>query len=331
MTTARDSRTDHAPSRLPRDHDLRGPQERWPGTVLVWISVAALLGMSGMPTRAELSIAATTPIVADLARQVGGDDVQVTCLVPDGNLSHVVTLSAEQRADVSEAGLVLASGKGLEASWLDEIRAHLGPDGHLLEVGKKVPSVKVEAGDGLFVCCPGHAHGTIDPNWWHSVKGMRRATRYVAKAMAKLDPAHADGYRQRGETYDKQLDGLDQWIREQVQKVPTSRRTLATMHNDFAYFCRDYGFAALPLAAAHDSGSQTSEQGHDLPTTLREHDVTVVFPPASPAAVTLPPVVAAKGVKRGPPLLTRHFADDVVTYDEFMRHNVTAIVEALGE
>ena len=288
---------------------------------------ATLFGILFMTAaRAELSIVATTPIVADLAERVGGTNVQVTCLLQSGSLDHDFALTPEQAGAVSHARLILASGKGLETSCLDEVRRGMGKEGQLLEVGRKVPSVQVDAGNSLFVCCPNHAGSTVDPMWWHSVKGMKRAVRVVAKAMAKLDPAHAAAYSVRGDAYREELDDLDDWIKAQVESIPASRRSLATTQNAYAYFGRDYGFKLVPVGTVSDREDSVLEVSDEVLETLRTYKIPVVF---SDPAHGVPSNLSEADVKVGPFLLSNAFTTEAPTYIQLMQHNVTTIVETL--
>ena len=139
---------------------------------------------------AELRVVALTPIVGELARVVGGEHVVVDDLMGLDDNPHTFNPKPSDLKRVADARIVLASGKGLEKAYMPAIRDNLGPGAECYEVGRCVPSCKVEADSEVFVCCPSHSVGGIDPHWWHSVKSMKRAARDVGKVLGEVDPTH---------------------------------------------------------------------------------------------------------------------------------------------
>ena len=92
-------------------------------------------------TAAPLKVASLHPIVADLARQVGGVNVEVVEILKPGSDIHHFEPSPKDIAEMRGARLLLASGKELE-TYLDKLRDSLGAGVKLVEVGEKVPSIR---------------------------------------------------------------------------------------------------------------------------------------------------------------------------------------------
>ena len=143
-------------------------------------------------THAEpLKVASLNPVVSDLARQVGGDDVEVIDLMPVGVNPHTFYPSPAVLKATTESDLLLVAGKGLE-TYIEDFTASLGGKPPIFCVGCTVPSLRVEV-DEVFICCPAHARGAIDPHWWHSVKNARRAALAIAKEFGKRDATTIGG------------------------------------------------------------------------------------------------------------------------------------------
>jgi zinc/manganese transport system substrate-binding protein len=142
-----------------------------------WMALALLAASSAMA--ADLKVSALHPLMADLARQVGGERVEVYDLVGEGGNPHRFEPRPSDLKTMRESSLVLAGGKHLE-SYLDRLKSALGGV-TVVEVGRTIPSLAVGK-DAVYTCCPNHAAGSIDPHWWHGVDHMRRAARVVAQA-----------------------------------------------------------------------------------------------------------------------------------------------------
>ena len=197
--------------------------------------------------RGALNIVTLHPYLQDLAQEIGGTQVQVINLVPIGGDPHDYNLTPKDLVHIANANLVLAMGKNLE-SYLKKIQDNMSPDSILLEVGKPIPSCHIEPGGSVFTCCPAHSQGAVDPHWWHSISGMRRAVRYTAQTISTLDPQHEALYQSNAKTYRAALDELYEWATLQLSQIPKKNRTLTTTHASFGYFCEEFGFQSDPVA-----------------------------------------------------------------------------------
>ena len=166
----------------------------------------ALLTIS--TAQAQLKVASMHPIIGDLARQIGGEQVEVIELLPLHLSAHQFDPTPDVLKQASTADLVLASGKHLENNWIEKVRDNLPAGAEIIEVGRRIPSLLIDPKDALFSCCPDHTAGAIDPHWWHSIKNMQRAARITAEALAAKDPNNKDAYRARAKAYDKELASL---------------------------------------------------------------------------------------------------------------------------
>ncbi len=280
-----------------------------------------------LPSLAGLKVGSLHPLITDLAKQVGGSHVTVVQLMAPGADPHQFQPTPAQLASVADAKLILASGKGLE-TYLPKLRDNLSAGQEIVEVGRKVPSVRISAGDELFVCCPAHTHGGIDPHWWHSVSAMKRATSVLGDEFAKADPANSAAYKANAKAYEARLSQLDSWIKVQLASVPRGNRILCTSHLAFAYFCRDYGFKALPLQGLskeqNPSPAYLAKSIHEI----EKQGIPAVFPESLANPKILQAMVSQTGVKLGGELV----ADgSVASYEEMMRNNVATIVASLAK
>ena len=179
---------------------------------------------------ANLTVATTHPLLSDLARQMGGKTVTVVDLVKPGTeLHHFEPTSAEFSA-LRKAQLLLASGKHME-SYLDKLKESLGSGMTILEVGKTIPSLKIEPGSGVFMCCPEHAAGGIDPHWWHSAENMARAAKIIADQFAKMDADNAAVYQANGSAVAKKMLDLKKWAQQEISVIPKDARKLVIRYN----------------------------------------------------------------------------------------------------
>ena len=160
---------------------------------------------------ATLKVGSLHPLMTDLVRQVGGENVTLVEIGRPGVDLHTFAPRQKDLRALSSCHLVVASGKGIEP-YLGDLRDSLGAI-PVVEVGRSLPSRKLSAADSLYVCCPNHSHGAIDPHWWHDVKNMERAAKVVARALAEADPANAAVYKARGKEAQSRYAALNRWVK----------------------------------------------------------------------------------------------------------------------
>jgi len=276
------------------------------------------------PTWADLKVATLHPLMTDLAQEVGGSKVSVVSLMPPGSDPHEFQPTPSDLARASSARLILASGKGLE-TYLGKLQDNLAPGQEILEVGRKVPSIKISASDELFVCCPAHSSGGIDPHWWHSVSAMKRAVRIVKDEFSRVDPANAGVYSANADAYTARLTQLDSWVKQQFSAIPRKSRKLCTSHLAFGYLCRDYGFEALPIQGLSRERDPSPQYLADSIFAIRKENIPAAFPEQLANPKVLQAMVSETGINMGGELIADGSVRD---YEAMMRHNVSTIVKA---
>ena len=273
----------------------------------------------------DLKVASLHPLITDVARQVAGQHAHVVQLIDPHADPHRFQPTPQSLLRAKGAQLYLASGKNME-TYLDKLRDTLGNKAKVVEVGKTIPSQKISGRDSHYVCCPVHAHGAIDPHWWHRVSNMQKAARVIAKEFAQVDPTNAEAYKANAAAYSERLAILNTWVKREVSRIPRKNRILSTAHAAFGYFCKEYGFQSLPMKGltAHQKTSATYQA--EAIKEIHKHGVKAIFPElrANPKALQI--IAQETGVKIGGTLV----ADGAENYEKMMRENVTKIVTALA-
>lgn len=288
----------------------------------------ALFSVLVSPVQAELKVASLHPILGDLARQVGGNHVTVIDLLKPGGDIHHFEPTARDLSAASGISLVLASGKGME-SYLSKLGDTLGSRVQILEVGRPIPSIKIDASNDMFLCCPAHAAGGIDPHWWHSAENMRRAARVLADAFSSADPVHAAAYKTNAETAQQKFAELKKWAQQQLSVIPRNDRKLVTAHAAYGYFCKEFGFKSVPVLGLSREEESSAQYLAETIKLIRDHKIRAVFPEDQANPKVLEEIARETGARIGKPLIADGTSPNAHTFETMLRHNVEAIVTAL--
>ncbi|MFM7076935.1 MAG: metal ABC transporter solute-binding protein, Zn/Mn family [Planctomycetaceae bacterium] len=197
--------------------------------VLAIAAVAVGLNARGVAAAERPRVLATTTVVADLVRQVGGDRVAVECLMAPGIDPHSYRATPRDADRLARADLVIASGLHLEGR-LADLLAKLGKRVPVLAVADTLPKERLLEADAGFQ----------DPHVWFDAALWSLCAAPVADALAAIDADGAPAYRERARDYAERLVALDGRVRERLATVPAERRVLVTAHDAFRYFGRAY-------------------------------------------------------------------------------------------
>jgi len=274
-------------------------------------------------------VVATTGMVADAARVVGGAAVPVRALMGPGVDPHLYKASAGDVSRMSEADLILYSGLHLEGA-MTEVFERMQGRKPTRAVAERIPQDRLLAGQGYA--------GAHDPHVWFDVGLWRYAVEATRDALVEADPEHAEGYRTRATAYLAELDALDRWVKEQVATLPPARRVLVTAHDAFEYFGRAYGVEVRGLQGISTATEAGTADVRALADFLIARQIPALFVESSVPRRTIEAVqaaVEARGarVSVGGSLYSDALGDPdgpAGTYAGMVRTNVETIVRALA-
>lgn len=288
-----------------------------------FLTLFALLA-TALISQAKMKVATLNPMLSDLARQVGGAHIEVIDLMGPNGDPHTFQPTPSRLAKAKGAKLYIASGKKLEAS-LPKLRSIVAGKATVIEVGQKIPSLRISGSSAVYACCPKHSTGSLDPHWWQSIENWRRASTILEKEFSKVDPANASTYKARSSNYRKQLSNLKSWGKKQISTIPRSQRNLATAHAAFGYFCKEFGFKSIPIQGLNKEQSASPQYIQEAIGVIKKNRVKAIFPEKGANTKSLQTISKATGAKIAEPL----YADSATSIVEMFQHNINTIVKNL--
>ena len=301
----------------------------------VLIAVLVLAGCGRVPERVlpdfserTIEVVATTGMVGDIVREIGGERLQVTTLMGPGVDPHLYKASEGDVERLAKADIVFYSGLHLEAK-LAEVFEKMGDSIVTVPVTDLIPR------DKLHVVGSGEA--TYDPHVWFDVSMWSDATESVRRTLVDVDPTHAVAYNSRAAAYQENLAELDDYVRTEAATIPADKRVLITAHDAFGYFAAAYGFQVKGLQGVSTATEAGAGDVQSLADFIVEHEIPAIFVESSVSSRTvraLQEAVRARGydVQIGGSLFSDAMGDpDTVagTYLGMVRHNIDTIAHAL--
>ena len=280
-------------------------------------------------TEKKIKITTTVTMVADLARNVGGDRVEVEALMGPGVDPHLYKAAASDVTKLQQADMIFYSGLLLEGKMQDIFSKLARSKRFVYPVTESIPL------DRLLE--PPEFAGHYDPHVWFDVPLWKLCLDTVAKGLSEFDPAGKEGYEKRAAATRARLDELHAWALKKAGELPAERRILVTSHDAYNYFGRAYGFQVVGLQGI----STVSEAGladvAKLTDFIKQKKIKAVFVESSVPHDTIERISRDAGVKIGGELFSDAMGTpgqiengyDLGTYEGMIKHNLTTIVEAL--
>jgi manganese/zinc/iron transport system substrate-binding protein len=239
--------------------------------LLVIISVIGLSGCGNSKKVSkidgEYNIVATTTMIADLVKIIGGDNVSVQGLMGPGVDPHLYKASAGDVSLMQNADMVIYNGLHLEGK-MGEIFQNLNDSEKLV--------IKISSGinEENLIISEDDLH---DPHIWFNVLLWKDAAKVVKDGLIELDNKNEETYTNNYEKYMVELDELHEYVKSRVNELPEDKRILITAHDAFEYFGSTYGFKVKGLQGISTASEAGTGDVRELADFIVEHEIGAIF------------------------------------------------------
>jgi len=222
-----------------------------------------------------VKVVATTSIVFDVVKQVGGDTIDLDLLLPLGTDPHSFEPTPQDMTKLSNADVIFINGAGLEI-FLDPLIKNSDGNFRIEDLSRDIQLISLgvnsEENDD-------HSSGGFDPHIWMDPNNVILWVNQISGLLSKMDSRNSALYESNALAYTNELNALNRWIVDRVNEISPEQRTLVTDHLVFGYFAKAYGFEQLgAILPSYSTLSQPSAQEvASLEETIREKGSKAIF------------------------------------------------------
>ncbi len=271
----------------------------------------------------KLPVVATFSILADFARNVGGERIEVTALVGPNGDTHVYQPKPADAKELGDARLILVNGLGLEG-WIERLIKASGTKAPVIVATKGISPQQMRD------------EGRIeqDPHAWQSIANAKIYVANIRDALIAVDPGGASVYRANADNYLGKLDALEKDVTAEIAKIPPGRRQIITTHDAFGYFGTAYGFRFI---APEGVSTETEASARDVAKIIRQikaQKIPAVFLENVTDPRLVKSIAAESGAKIGGTLYSDALSSPegpAGSYIEMMRNNIRELSAALAQ
>jgi len=295
------------------------------------LSTAAFAAFSPLAASAEapLSVVATTGMIADAARTVGGDLVEVQALMGPGVDPHAYRQTRSDIVATAQADLVLWNGLYLEAQ-MEEFLLELAESNAVVAVAEAVP-------ENLLIGSEDY-EGRFDPHVWMNPNLWSRVVLSVRDALTDVHPEAAETFAANTDAHLRELTQLAQYSQNVLSSVPAESRVLLSAHDAFNYFGSTYGFEVMGIQGISTESEAGLQRISELVDLLVARDIRAVFVETSISDRNVRALIEGAAAQGHEVVIGGELFSDAMgefgtyegTYLGMIDHNVTTIARALG-
>jgi manganese/zinc/iron transport system substrate-binding protein len=277
-----------------------------------------------------INAVATTGMIADVVREIGGERVNIEGMMGPGVDPHLYKASASDVRLLEQADVIFYNGLHLEAG-MGNVLERMSSYKLTVPIAEAIPVVDRLA-DPIYP----DAH---DPHVWFDVSLWMKAVERVRETLIELDPNNAAIYERNAIRYLQELADLHEYVRGQAEQLPADQRVLITAHDAFGYFGRAYGFEVVGLQGISTETEASTADVSALAGLIVSKRIPAIFIESSVPTRNIEAVEAAvrnQGfeVQIGGELFSDALGDPDTpegNYIGMVRHNINTIVHALLE
>ena len=277
----------------------------------------------------RLKVVVSFSILADMAHVVGGEYVDIYSLVGPEEDVHVYQPRPKDAQRLAQADLLILNGLGFEG-WIERLIVASGYQGPIVRASDKVPrliSANHDHGDGDDI------NAYNDPHAWQSVSNAKVYVDNITNGLVLVDAMHHQYYYARRDSYQLELDALDQYIKTQISKIPGDRRKLLTSHRAYTYFESTYDIEFVAAQGINTSADVSARDIARLIRLVKAENITAAFFENSSNPRLLRQISSETGCR----IVGNLYADSLSknggpasTYIKMMRYNLESLLKALS-
>ncbi|MGP6087382.1 metal ABC transporter solute-binding protein, Zn/Mn family [Antarctobacter jejuensis] len=290
---------------------------------------ALVLNASGARAGGTLTVVTTTGMIADAARQVGGDLVEVKGLMGAGVDPHSYRQTRSDIVALAKADVVLWHGLYLEAQMEDFLR-ELEERGTVTAVAEGLPRDLLLAHEDY--------QNKFDPHVWMTPRLWALVVENVRDALIAARPDAEETFRANTVAHLAELEALEAYVAGVLATVPEERRMLVTAHDAFNYFGNAYGFEVLGIQGISTQSEAGLQRIAELVDVLVERKIGAVFVESSVSDRNIRALIEGAASRGHEVVIGGELYSDAMgepgtyegTYLGMIDHNATVIALALG-
>jgi zinc/manganese transport system substrate-binding protein len=245
------------------------------------IATMVVIGLleTGTPSQAKLNVVASTPDFGSIAREIGGDTVEVTSLAKGTEDVHFVDAKPSFIRILNQADVLIEGGADLEVGWLPPLvlnarnsKIQLGQPGRIIAADVirliEVPTGPIDRSLG-DVHPFGNPHFTMDPVNGKLIAGL------IAERFCAIKPGECGRFKDHLKQFEDKIGSrLAFW---EKQMAPLRGTKAISYHKSFSYFAERFGLRVVNTIEPKPGIPPSASHVRDLVGQMKAEGVRLIL------------------------------------------------------
>jgi ABC-type Zn uptake system ZnuABC Zn-binding protein ZnuA len=227
----------------------------------------------------KLNVIGSTEDLAALAREVGGDRVNVDSIARGYQDPHFVEPKPSFLLKLTKADLLIVVGLQLEIGWLPPLitqsrnaKVQVSGKGYL---DASNSAQILEKPTGQVTRAMGDVHPLGNPHYWLDPDNGRRIAKAIADKMSELQPSDTAYFSQRYADFDKRLSAAEKgW---EAKMAPFKGRKVITYHRSWPNFCERFGMDVVDYVEPKPGIPPTPSHTLEVINTMKRDNIKLIL------------------------------------------------------
>jgi len=241
--------------------------------------LALLMFAPAAHAQSKLNVMTATEDLASLAREVGGDKVNVESIAKGYQDPHFVEAKPSFILKLQKADLLVVVGRELEIGWLPPLeqqsrngKIQVGGSGYL---DASLTAQILEIPTGQITRAMGDVHPLGNPHYWLDPENGRRVAKAIAAKLSELHPNDKAYFDQRLADFEQRLDAAEKrWL---ATMAPYKGTKVVTYHRSFPNFAERFGLDIVGYVEPRPGIPPTPQHTLDLINEMKRQNVKIVM------------------------------------------------------
>jgi zinc transport system substrate-binding protein len=222
----------------------------------------------------EFKIAASIFPLADIARNIAGDNAEVVQILPSGASPHTFDPSPSQQAALNGSEIMFMIGHDLD-NWAEKLAKNTSNNIEIIVVDSGVELEESNHETEGDYEEEGHEEEGVNPHYWMSYTNTILIAENIKDALVKIDGKNSKVYESNFEKYKSQVQASFDNQKSLFEEL--DKREIITFHDAFGYFADDLGIEVAAVVEEFPGKEPTASYLSELGEIIEKTGIKTFF------------------------------------------------------
>ncbi len=266
----------------------------------------------------QIKITTTTSVFADLIKNIAGEKVQISTIIPVEESPHTYKLQEKDKVLLNDAAIIFQNGLNYEP-FLNDFLSKNNNTQKVVVLSEGVTPIPIP-----------NTQNIKDPHAWMSIYNVLFYIHNIKKALCKIDVENTFFYEKNYDAYRAKLVHLEDSFFASLNTLPMNQRVFIDEHKGLYYFARAYNLHYITLNGIDDVEEKDALKR--IRKIIREDSVEVIFTEKKINNEAFKALAKDFNAELGETLYSDSVGDaesGILTYTAMLEHNTNAILKGL--